>query len=251
MKLTDQTEITQDVIDYINSLTKSGKSLAKIIAFEKGDIDKNSLEKLRKAYSRRISKSGYKFNSELSIYQSKDSLANTNDPIKIGSSKEKKDTPRKRVTKKEKELENKLKENPLYFETRTYRILENIDQIYNQLENGSVQLSILIYPSLLKEFKKLEKRFGYVGSHYVQSCAILSCYQRIDHLKESTLLHEYLNFISTNLKHEKKKQLIIKSPRSIAAIKKLLEYEFPFLNKGDVIGLCFFSFLRCYEKSLE
>ena len=267
MKLTEQIEINKDVIDYINSLTKTGKSLANIIKSEKGDIDKNSLEKLRKNYSRKISKAGYRYNSDLAMYQpkdssantntpskvdgSKDSSANTNTPSKVDGSKEKQDRPRKRVTKKEKELENTLKENPLYFETQTYKILENIDQIYNDLENGSVQLSVLTYPSLLKEFKKLETRFGYIGGHYTQSCAILSCYNRINQLKGSTLLHEYLNLISTNLKYEKKKQITIRTSKMMDTTKKLLEYEFPFLSKGDVIGFCFFAFLKCYEKTWE
>ncbi len=315
MKLTEQIEINKDVIDYINSLTKTGKSLANIIKSEKGDIDKNSLEKLRKNYSRKISKAGYRYNSDLAMYQpkdssantntpnkvdgskdssantntpnkvdgskdssantntpnkvdgskdssantntpnkvdgSKDSSANTNTPNKVDGSKEKQDRPRKRVTKKEKELEKTLKENPLYFETQTYKILENIDQIYNDLENGSVQLSVLTYPSLLKEFKKLEKRFGYIGGHYTQSCAILSCYNRINQLKGSTLLHEYLNLISTDLKYEKKKQITIRTSKMMDTTKKLLEYEFPFLSKGDVIGFCFFAFLKCYEKTWE
>ena len=267
MKLTEQIEINKDVIDYINSLTKTGKSLANIIKSEKGDIDKNSLEKLRKNYSRKISKAGYRYNSDLAMYQpkdssantntpnkvdgSKDSSANTNTPNKVDGSKEKQDRPRKRVTKKEKEWEKTLKENPLYFETQTYKILENIDQIYNDLENGSVQLSVLTYPSLLKEFKKLEKRFGYIGGHYTQSCAILSCYNRINQLKGSTLLHEYLNLISTDLKYEKKKQITIRTSKMMDTTKKLLEYEFPFLSKGDVIGFCFFAFLKCYEKTWE
>ncbi|MFQ7544824.1 MAG: hypothetical protein ACLRLE_02365 [Turicibacter sp.] len=251
MKLTEQIEINKDVIDYINSLTKTGKSLANIIKSEKGDIDKNSLEKLRKNYSRKISKAGYRYNSDLAMYQPKDSSANTNTPSKVDGSKEKQDRPRKRVTKKEKELENTLKENPLYFETQTYKILENIDQIYNDLENGSVQLSVLTYPSLLKEFKKLETRFGYIGGHYTQSCAILSCYNRINQLKGSTLLHEYLNLISTDLKYEKKKQITIRTSKMMDTTKKLLEYEFPFLSKGDVIGFCFFAFLKCYEKTWE
>lgn len=251
MKLTEQIEINKDVIDYINSLTKTGKSLANIIKSEKGDIDKNSLEKLRKNYSRKISKAGYRYNSDLAMYQPKDSSADTNTPSQVDGSKEKQDRPRKRVTKKEKELENTLKENPLYFETQTYKILENIDQIYNDLENGSVQLSVLTYPSLLKEFKKLETRFGYIGGHYTQSCAILSCYNRINQLKGSTLLHEYLNLISTDLKYEKKKQITIRTSKMMDTTKKLLEYEFPFLSKGDVIGFCFFAFLKCYEKTWD
>ncbi|MTK00271.1 hypothetical protein GMA45_13375, partial [Turicibacter sanguinis] len=88
MKLTEQIEINKDVIDYINSLTKTGKSLANIIKSEKGDIDKNSLEKLRKNYSRKISKAGYRYNSDLAMYQPKDSSANTNTPNKVDGSKD-------------------------------------------------------------------------------------------------------------------------------------------------------------------
>ena len=115
MKLTEQIEINKDVIDYINSLTKTGKSLANIIKSEKGDIDKNSLEKLRKNYSRKISKAGYRYNSDLAMYQPKDSSANTNTPNKVDGSKEKQDRPRKRVTKKEKRIRKYTKRKSIIF----------------------------------------------------------------------------------------------------------------------------------------
>lgn len=108
-----------------------------------------------------------------------------------------------------------------------------------------------MYPSLLKEFKKMEQRFGYINAYYVQNCAIVSCYDKKDDLKNSDLLLQYLDFISKNCRSDKKKQFTMRTTGYINRIvKSELEKTFPILNKGDVIGFCFFAFLKCYEKSI-
>ena len=110
---------------------------------------------------------------------------------------------------------------------------------------------MMMYPSLLKEFKKIEQRFGYINAYYVQNCAIVSCYDITEDLKNSDLLLQYLDFISKNCHTEKKKQFTMRTTRYInRVVKSELEKTFPILNKGDVIGFCFFAFLKCYEKSI-
>jgi hypothetical protein len=164
-------------------------------------------------------------------------------------------TRQKKLTKKQKkelkEIEEKLKQNPLYFHVKPYQILENIDSIYKQRESDSDQICMMMYPSLLKEFKKIEQRFGYINAYYVQNCAIVSCYDITEDLKNSDLLLQYLDFISKNCHTEKKKQFTMRTTRYInRVVKSELEKTFPILNKGDVIGFCFFAFLKCYEKSI-
>ncbi len=158
----------------------------------------------------------------------------------------------KPLTKKQKkEIEEKLKENPLYYEVKPYHILEKIDIIYNKRELNQDQLCMMIYPSLLKKFKKIEKRFGYINAFYVQNCAIVSCHDRMVDLKNSDLLLQYLDFISENCSSEKRKQFTMRTFKGMNYIKQGLEKTFPILHKGDVIGFCFFAFIKCYEKSLD
>ena len=263
MKLTTETKIDEKVINYINSLTTKGITLKTILKSDLNILDEKQLENRRKNFQKKISKAGYKFDTHLKVYVLKSQAdTSTSDVVEpqadtstsdvVEPTKNNNNLKIKPLTKKQKkEIEEKLKENPLYYEVKPYHILEKIDIIYNKRELNQDQLCMMIYPSLLKKFKKIEKRFGYINAFYVQNCAIVSCHDRMVDLKNSDLLLQYLDFISENCSSEKRKQFTMRTFKGMNYIKQGLEKTFPILHKGDVIGFCFFAFLKCYEKSLD
>ena len=289
MEINTQTKIDKSLIDYINSLTITGMTLKAILKLELDHLSEKELENKRKNFQKKLSKKGYKFDNQLKMYVLKPQVdtstsdlvepqvdtptsdlvepqvdTSTSDLVEPQVDTSTSDlvepqvdtsTRQKKLTKKQKkelkEIEEKLKQNPLYFHVKPYQILENIDSIYKQRESDSDQICMMMYPSLLKEFKKIEQRFGYINAYYVQNCAIVSCYDITEDLKNSDLLLQYLDFISKNCHTEKKKQFTMRTTRYInRVVKSELEKTFPILNKGDVIGFCFFAFLKCYEKSI-
>ena len=275
MKLTTETKIDEKVINYINSLTTKGITLKTILKSDLNILDEKQLENRRKNFQKKISKAGYKFDTHLKVYVLKSQAdTSTSDAVEpqadtstsdvvepqadtstsdvVEPTKNNNNLKIKPLTKKQKkEIEEKLKENPLYYEVKPYHILEKIDIIYNKRELNQDQLCMMIYPSLLKKFKKIEKRFGYINAFYVQNCAIVSCHDRMVDLKNSDLLLQYLDFISENCSSEKRKQFTMRTFKGMNYIKQGLEKTFPILHKGDVIGFCFFAFIKCYEKSLD
>jgi len=289
LEINTQTKIDKSLIDYINSLTITGMTLKAILKLELDHLSEKELENKRKNFQKKLSKKGYKFDNQLKMYVLKPQVdtstsdlvepqvdtptsdlvepqvdTSTSDLVEPQVDTSTSDlvepqvdtsTRQKKLTKKQKkelkEIEEKLKQNPLYFHVKPYQILENIDSIYKQRESDSDQICMMMYPSLLKEFKKIEQRFGYINAYYVQNCAIVSCYDITEDLKNSDLLLQYLDFISKNCHTEKKKQFTMRTTRYInRVVKSELEKTFPILNKGDVIGFCFFAFLKCYEKSI-
>lgn len=77
--LIEQTEITEEIINYINSKTKKNFSIRAIIREELGEnYNKTDVERLRKSISKKITKSGFSFDKERKIYIKKDEITSNN-----------------------------------------------------------------------------------------------------------------------------------------------------------------------------
>ncbi|WP_195932470.1 hypothetical protein [Turicibacter sanguinis] len=258
MKITKITKINENVINYINSKTLNGYSISNIIREEIGDqIPKKEVENKRKYISKKISIAGYKFNADKKIYELRceNSKKINNEIIKKKGinkkelSKENKEDnlkiKRKYIKKKDKEIEQKIKDNPLYVELDLSSIIQNIDTIYHEIEINPKRVGIRLNQNIVNLFKTIEQRYAYIDSYLLMNNAIYSCSRHTLELKDSKWLMEYSNFIAENTTTNKK-QVNLSSCKMIDNQINLFESAFPILDRSKVVDFVLYIYVQCY-----
>ena len=263
MKITEITKINEKTINYINSKTLKGYSISNIIREEIGDqIPKKEIENKRKYISKKISFAGYKFNADKKIYElSSNSSENPNDESikKIEINKIKIDnkniadelkTKRKYKKKKDKVVEQKLIDNPLYFELDLSSVIQNIDVIYREIEMNPKRIGIRLNQNIVDLFKTIEQRYPYIDSYLLMNNAIHSCCHHASKLKDSNWLIEYSNFIAENTMTNKK-QVNLSSCKMIDSQINLLESFFPILDRSKIVDFVLYIYVQCYLNKIN
>jgi len=271
LKITEAIKIDKEMINYINSKTSNGYSISNIIREELGnDTPNKEIEKKRKYISKKISSAGYRFNTDKKIYEfstdnyksisnknikKNDILAtneskqntkknNENDDTKINKIK------RKYTKKKDKELEVKIKENPLFNELELSSISHSIDTFYHEIQASPKRVGIRLYQDIVDLFEVIEQRYGYFDSYLLMNNAIYACYTNQAKLKNSNWLTEYSNFIAEN-STTKKKQLNLSSCESIDNKINHLKTIFPILDRSEIVNFSLYIYAQCYLKKTE
>ncbi|MBS3198954.1 hypothetical protein [Turicibacter bilis] len=270
MKITEITKINQNIINYINSKTSNGYSISNIIREEIGEnTPKKEIEKKRKYISKKISSAGYRFNIDKKIYELYSDNTNndqnkinkeikkyekeiTKDEVKIKEINDNKETKikRKYIKKKDKEIEEKIKENPLFFEFDLLPIMSNIDTIYHEIQSNPKRIGIRLNKNIVDLFKIIEQRYGYIDSYLLINNAIYSCFRHIEKLKDSSWLIEYSNFIAQNTTTTKK-QINLSSCKMIDQQINLFEANFPILDRSKVVDFSLYIYSQCYLNKIN
>lgn len=270
LKITEITKINQNIINYINSKTSNGYSISNIIREEIGEnTPKKEIEKKRKYISKKISSAGYRFNIDKKIYELYSDNTNndqnkinkeikkyekeiTKDEVKIKEINDNKETKikRKYIKKKDKEIEEKIKENPLFFEFDLLPIMSNIDTIYHEIQSNPKRIGIRLNKNIVDLFKIIEQRYGYIDSYLLINNAIYSCFRHIEKLKDSSWLIEYSNFIAQNTTTTKK-QINLSSCKMIDQQINLFEANFPILDRSKVVDFSLYIYSQCYLNKIN
>lgn len=270
LKITEITKINQNIINYINSKTSNGYSISNIIREEIGEnTPKKEIEKKRKYISKKISSAGYSFNIDKKIYELYSDNTNndqnkinkeikkyekeiTKDEVKIKEINDNKETKikRKYIKKKDKEIEEKIKENPLFFEFDLLPIMSNIDTIYHEIQSNPKRIGIRLNKNIVDLFKIIEQRYGYIDSYLLINNAIYSCFRHIEKLKDSSWLIEYSNFIAQNTTTTKK-QINLSSCKMIDQQINLFEANFPILDRSKVVDFSLYIYSQCYLNKIN
>lgn len=270
LKITEITKINQNIINYINSKTSNGYSISNIIREEIGEnTPKKEIEKKRKYISKKISSAGYRFNIDKKIYELYSDNTNneqnkinkeiekyekeiTKDKVKIKEINDNKETKikRKYIKKKDKEIEEKTKENPLFFEFDLLPIMSNIDTIYHEIQSNPKRIGIRLNKNIVDLFKIIEQRYGYIDSYLLINNAIYSCFRHIEKLKDSSWLIEYSNFIAQNTTTTKK-QINLSSCKMIDQQINLFEANFPILDRSKVVDFSLYIYTQCYLNKIN
>lgn len=266
MKITELTKINEKTINYINSKTSKGYSISNIIREEIGDqTPKKEIENKRKYISKKISFAGYKFNADKKIYElSSNSLEKLNDEsvkkteineitIENKNIKNKADElkiKRKYTKKKDKVIEQKLIDNPLFFELDLSSIIQNIDTIYHEIEINPKRIGIRLNQNIVDLFRTIEQRYSYIDSYLLINNAIYSCSHHASKLKDSKWLIEYSNFIAENTTTNKK-QVNLSSCKMIDSQINLLESTFPILDRSKIVDFVLYIYVQCYLNKIN
>lgn len=265
LKITEITKINQNIINYINSKTSNGYSISNIIREEIGEnTPKKEIEKKRKYISKKISSAGYRFNIDKKIYELYSDNTNneqnkinkeiekyeketTKDEVKIKEINDNKETKikRKYIKKKDKEIEEKIKENPLFFEFDLLPIMSNIDTIYHEIQSNPKRIGIRLNKNIVDLFKIIEQRYGYIDSYLLINNAIYSCFRHISNLKDSNWLIEYSNFMAQN-NTTTKKQINLLSCEMIDQQINLFEANFPILDRSKIVDFSLYLYAQCF-----
>lgn len=268
MFLTEQTEITEEIINYINSKTKKNFSIRAIIREELGEnYNKTDVERLRKSISKKITKSGFSFDKERKIYIKKDEITSNNisnnsdknkdsntlefeikkDKIKNLDDNKIQDINKKNKRKYVKQIDKKLTSNPLYYDVKLENILLSIDYMSQEMKDNELALGIMLEPSALELFSLILNRFDYINQYQLIQLAIHSVAKHKHTLSNSNWLMEYSNFILTNKTTTKKKQMTFKGYLKTRDMINLIQAEFPLLKRSDIPSFCLYIFTKCYE----
>lgn len=270
LKITNVIRINDDIIKYINSKTSNGYSISSIIREEIGEnTPKKEVEKKRKYISKKISHAGYKFNIDKKIYElysnniddeiaiinkkiedKDENIMKDNIKIKQVNGEEKAKTKRKYIKKKDKEMEQKINKNPLYFELDLLSVMSNIDTIYHEIESNPKRIGIRLNKDIVDLFKTIEQRYGYIDSYLLINNAIYSCFRHISNLKDSNWLIEYSNFIAQNTTTTKK-QINLSSCEMIDQQINLFEANFPILDRSKVVDFSLYIYTQCYLNKIN
>ena len=180
---------------------------------------------------------------------------NENDDTNIKKINENDDTnikkiKRKYTKKKDKELEVKIKENPLFNELELSSISHSIDTFYHEIQASPKRVGIRLHQNIVDLFEVIEQRYGYFDSYLLMNNAISACYTNHAKLKDSNWLTEYSNFIAEN-STAKKKQLSLSSCESIDNKINNLKSIFPILDRSEIVNFSLYIYAQCYLKKTE
>ena len=157
---------------------------------------------------------------------------------------------RKYTKKKNKVIEQKLIDNPLFFELDLSSIIQNIDTIYHEIEMNPKRIGIRLNQNIVDLFKTIEQRYPYIDSYLLMNNAIHSCSHHASKLKDYKWLIEYSNFIAENTTTNKR-QVNLSSCKMIDSQINLLESIFPILNRSKIVDFVLYIYVQCYLNKIN
>lgn len=259
MRISEIKKVDKELIEYINSKISNGYSISSILREELGkDTPKKEIERKRKYISKKISLSGYKFNKEKKIYEfpvtisedmKEESIEKENDHIeKIIINKIPESKPKRKYTKKrDKEIADKLKDNPLLNEIDLYSLIADIDFIYEQNLVDPKTIGVYLNQNVVNLFEVIVQRYKYLDFYLLANKAIYSCCHQSDKLVDGSWLIEYSKFIADNKKN--KKIVNLKSNKMIDNGIFLFLQKNPLLkSRSEVVNFSLYVYAQCYLK---
>ena len=266
MRISEIKKVDKELIEYIYSKISKGYSISSILREELGkDTPKKEIERKRKYISKKISLSGYKFNKEKKIYElpvtiledMKEEIIEKESEHKIDHIEEiiideipkSKPKPKRKYTKKrDKEIADKMKDNPLLNEIDLYSLIADIDFIYGQNLVDPKTIGVYINQNIVNLFEVVVQRYKYLDFYLLANKAIYSCCRQSDKLVDGSWLIEYSKFIADNKKN--KKTVNLKSNKMIDNEIFFFLQKNPLLkSRSEVVNFSLYVYAQCYLKN--
>lgn len=191
---------------------------------------------------------------------------------------------------RQRELEEKLKENPFYF-IDSDDVLKTVDFIACDIAAGKVKnVGVYTIDEVSKSFKTLQDRFYYIPSYLLISASVNFTQRNLDSFMTSKWVDHFSKIyqkdkqnrevrnkelnkkikeieekLETNDSNEelekelkelntkkKRKQMNVKMNEFVADTSMyFLKKKFPFLSQSDIVVMCIYAFSECINENLK
>lgn len=224
MKLSKLQAVTPEIVEFINGKMAEGQGIQDTLLVEFGQkkVTKRVADKAQ-SIEKMIEELGYILSD--GIYKLEEKEVEIVEKTKE-ESQQKLEIKNKKtyVTKKQKqkEIEEKLKENPFTL-VHEWDVLHTVDHIATEMAEGKVKaLGVYINSEVEKVFEALQKRFYYIPNYLLISASIDLTYKNLEYFLDSNLSQE---FIEKAYKVEKngREFRINETKNDIKFVKKKLE----------------------------
>lgn len=212
MDFISQSEVTKEVVDYINSKLKEHISFTDIVGACESlkNAENKKIKSAMYAYIEKMKKAGYSKDNKLNIYVKKEEQI-----------------PKKEETK-----------TPTNEQINYEKMAIEIHDASKRMKKESKNLGIYIYPSIQKELKKLDQEFYYLTNNLIIDALInqFSIYNGLS--QDEIFLENYKQQFAKVMMEEKKKKKQITYKISKATMSKLerVNKQFDYLSKSDLVN---------------
>lgn len=194
MKLSKLQVVTPEIVEFINEKMAEGQGIQDVllVEFKQKSVTKRVADKAQ-SIEKMINELGYILKD--GIYKMEEKEVEIVEETKE-ESQQKAEVKNKKtyVTKKQKqkEIEEKLKENPFAL-VSDWDVLQTVDQIAVAMTEGEVKpLGVYVNSEVEKVFETLQKRFYYIPNYLLISASIDLTYKNLEYLIESNLSQDFI-----------------------------------------------------------
>lgn len=194
MKLSKLQVVTPEIVEFINEKMAEGQGIQDVllVEFKQKSVTKRVADKAQ-SIEKMINELGYILKD--GIYKMEEKEVEIVEETKE-ESQQKAEVKNKKtyVTKKQKqkEIEEKLKENPFAL-VSDWDVLQTVDRIAVAMTEGEVKpLGVYVNSEVEKVFETLQKRFYYIPNYLLISASIDLTYKNLEYLIESNLSQDFI-----------------------------------------------------------